>query len=109
MSRGYLANLRALFGPGFDAFDPLVKQVLGVVYRFNNFSKAKVVSAKQASFSMWYESGHVSSGIEEFDAFYRKVRYVFNKLEKEGFVEKKKGTRGYLLKADRAIELSERP
>jgi len=28
------------------------------------------------------------------------VRYVFNKLEKGGFLKKKEGTRGYLLEAD---------
>jgi ATP-dependent DNA helicase RecG len=103
MSRGYLAELRAMFGPGFDFLDPIMKQVLGVVYRFNNYSKTKVVSAKQASFILWYEMGGLAGGIEEFDSFYRKVRYVFNKLEKGEFVEKirkEKVTRGYVLKSD---------
>jgi len=99
MSRGYLTELKALFGNGFDELEPLMKQSLGVVFRFNNYSKGKVVSAKQASFSLWYE-GSQSGGIEEFDSFYRKVRYVFNKLEKHGYIEKKEGTRGYLLRTD---------
>jgi predicted HTH transcriptional regulator len=100
MNRGYVTELRALFGPGFDVLDALAKHVLGVVYRFNHFSKAKVVSAKQASYSLWYEGGGASGGIEQFDSFYRKVRYIFNKLEKGEFIQKKEGTRGYLLKAD---------
>jgi ATP-dependent DNA helicase RecG len=98
-NRGYISELRVMFGSGFDQLDPLLKRLLGVVYRFNNFSKAKLVSAKQAAFTLWYEDN--SSGtIEQFDAFYRKVRYAFNKLDKSGFVEKKEGTRGYLLKTD---------
>jgi predicted HTH transcriptional regulator len=100
VSRGYLAELRAMFGIGFDGLDPLLKQALGVVYRFNHFSKARVVSAKQASFTLWYEGEGASGGIEQFDAFYRKVRYAFNKLQTGGFVVKKEGTRGYLLSTD---------
>ncbi len=100
VSRGYLAELRAMFGIGFDRLDPLLKQALGVVYRFNHFSKARVVSAKQASFTLWYEGEGAPGGIEQFDAFYGKVRYAFNKLQTGGFVAKKEGTPGYLLKTD---------
>ena len=46
MNRGYVPELRALFGPGFDVLDALAKQVLGVVYRFNHYNKARVVSAQ---------------------------------------------------------------
>ena len=100
LTREYLPELRHQYGPGFDTLDQTSKQVLGVVYRFNQFSKAKVVSAKQASFSLWYEVGESSEDIQQFDAFYRKVRRTFNKLEKGGFVEKRPGTRGYLLRMD---------
>lgn len=100
LTREYLPELRSLFGPGFDALHQSDKQVLGVVYRFNQFSKTQVVSAKQASFSLWYESGDASEDIQEFDAFYRKVRRTFNRLEKSGFVEKRPDTRGYLLNRD---------
>ena len=97
MSRGYLAELREMFGLGFDALDALSKQVLGIVYRFNHFSKLKVVSAKQASYSLWYESNGPTGGIEQFDSFYRRVRYAFNKLQERDYIHKKVQTRGYLL------------
>jgi ATP-dependent DNA helicase RecG len=102
MNRGCLTELRSMFGTGFDGLDSFVKQILGVVYRFNHYSKAEVVSAKQASYSLWYEGGGgASGGIEQFDSFYRKVRYVFNKLAKDGFFKKKEdGKRGYLLNKD---------
>ncbi len=99
MSRGYLTELRALLGPKFDVLDPLSKHVLGVVFRFNHYAKAKTVSAKLASYSLWYEGAGAPGGIEQFDAFSRKVRYVFNKLEKSGFIRKKVGARGYLLRS----------
>ena len=100
MSRGHIPELRELFGTGFDTLEPLLKSVLGVVYRFNHYNKAKLVSAKQASFVLWYETGGTSGGIEQFDAFYRKVRYAFNKLLRGGFVTKLPETRGYLLNGD---------
>lgn len=74
-----------------------MKQLLGVVYRFNHYSKQQAVSAKLTSFSLWAEREGGGGNIREFDAFYRKVRYAFNKLEKGGFVQKRPGTRGYLL------------
>jgi hypothetical protein len=100
MMKDYLAELREIFGVGFDVLDEFLKQVLGVVYRFNHFSKARVASAKQASFTLWFESGRANDDIKEFDRLYRKVRFAFNKLQKGGFVEKKPETRGYLLKTD---------
>jgi len=100
MAKNYLPELRALFGAGFDTLDPFLKDILGVVYRFGHYSKAKVVSAKQASFSLWFEGRRTGDDIKEFDTFYRKTRSAFNKLEKGEFVFKKSGTRGYLLKTD---------
>lgn len=100
LHREYLTELRELFDIWFDPLDRLLKDILGVVYRFNHYSKRKVVSAKQASFVLWYERDSPSGSIEQFDAFYRKVRRAFNKLETMGFVAKKDGARGYLLRTD---------
>ena len=98
--KDYVSELRQQFGLKFDGLDDLHKQVLSVVYRHNNYSRRRLVSAKVASFSLWYERGSAAGDIEQFDAFYRKVRYVFNRLQKDGFVEKQQGTRGYFLKPD---------
>jgi ATP-dependent DNA helicase RecG len=97
VTRDYTGELRHFFGPQFDSLEQFQKDVLGVVLRFHRYSKAQMVSAKQASFSLWYDSGGRAEDIEAFDAFYRKVRYTFNKLEKAAFVRRREGTRGYLL------------
>jgi ATP-dependent DNA helicase RecG len=97
--KSYIDELRHQFGLQFDGLDDLHKQILGVVYRYNNYSKKRFVSAKVASFSLWYERGS-GDDIEQFDAFYRKVRRVFNRLVHDGFLEKQPGTRGYVLKSD---------
>ena len=98
--KDYVPELRRQFGLRFDGLDSLHKQVLSVVYRHNNYSQKRLVSAKAASFSLWHERAGSAGDIEQFDAFYRKVRYVFNQLQKDGFVEKTEGTRGYILKSD---------
>ncbi len=97
---GYITELREMFGPGFDALDLIRKRALGIVYRFNHFSTLRAVSAKQTSFALWHEDGGTGNDINAFDAFYRKVRYSFNKLEKAGFLEKADASRGYLLRSD---------
>jgi len=99
--KDYLLELRAMFGVRFDALDGLLKEVLSIVYRFNHYSKAQLVSAKLASFNLWYNRGGAGD-IKQFDIFYRKVRRAFNKLEKGGFVKRKAGTRGYLLNQEGA-------
>ena len=103
VQRGYLRELRAQFGVGFDALNETAKQALGVVYRHNRFCKTKPASAKQAAFALWYERGGTEGDIRQFDTFYRKVRITFNQLEEAGFVESvKKGSRtqGYLLRSN---------
>lgn len=98
VQRTYTRELRELFGDAFDELHETAKAALGVVYRHNQFSKIRHVSAKQTAFALWYEQGGIEKNIKEFDAFYRKLRNIFNKLERDGFVEKVDGTRGYVLR-----------
>jgi len=93
----YTAELRRIFGEPFDNLANLQKQILGIVYRYNNFSKMKRASAKQTSFALWAAQEHPRNDIRAFDTFYRQVRYAFNRLEKARFALKQPGSRGYLL------------
>jgi hypothetical protein len=100
VQRSYNHELRDLFGEAFDGLDATSKESLGVMYRHDQFCMVASVSAKQAAFALWYEGGGTDNNIKEFDSFYRKIRNVFNKLEKAGFVRKVEGTRGYVLRRD---------
>ena len=100
VQRSYTRELRELFGLGFNVLDETSRDALGVIYRHNKFCKLPHVSAKQAAFALWYGRGGTNSDIKAFDTFYRKVRNIFNKIEKSGFVEKVAGTRGYVLRTD---------
>ena len=96
----YVPQLKAMFGSGIDALEQQDRNILGVVYRFNNFSKRKIVSAKQASYTLWYEQERDPGDIKEFDAFYRKIRRAFNRLQKSQHIQKAAGTRGYVLNGE---------
>lgn len=83
MRSDYTAELRTLYGPmTFDPLSPLLKDVLGVIYRFNNFSKNRWVSARQAALILWWRQPGFRTDVRAFEGFYRKVKYAFNKLEK---------------------------
>jgi ATP-dependent DNA helicase RecG len=97
VQRSYRKELREMFGTGLDALDDTAKDVLGVLFRHNRFAHEKAVSAKQASFALWYDRGGAAGDIKQFDTFYRKIRYLFNKLEDGEFLKKVGATRGYVL------------
>lgn len=86
--KDYFAELRKTYGILFDALDERSKNVLSVVYRFQHFSRSEAVSAKQASFDLWWATGG-SDDIKAFDAFYRQVRSTFKRLERAGFVKER--------------------
>lgn len=97
MKKTFNKELRIQFGDKFDSLDNVHKSGLNVVYRHYHFSKKRTVSAKAASFELWSERGGSLSEIKEFDAFYRQMRRVFEKLKKFGFIIKPEGAKGYVL------------
>jgi hypothetical protein len=100
--KDYIDELQKLFGLGFDGLDQLRKDVLGVVYQFNHYSKRRSVTAKEVSFNLWYKLGG-KDDIKAFESLDRKVRRAFNKLESGGFVVKNQPkTLGYLLNTNPA-------
>jgi ATP-dependent DNA helicase RecG len=100
MAKDYLAELRGIFGSAFDSLDNLSKDVLSVVYRFNQFSKTPYPSARHATLSIWYRDHAETGDVKTFDAFLRKTRNLFNKLEKAGFILRHDGRPRYRINAD---------
>lgn len=96
VKKEYFSELRAKFGIPFDALDQRWKESLSVLYRFVHFSSAGSASAKQVAFSLWSQQGG-RDDIRAFDAFYRKIRYSFNRLEKMEFLQRASGSKRYVL------------
>jgi predicted HTH transcriptional regulator len=102
MQDGYRQELQALFGETLlAALEPVSRRCLDVLYRNERYSKSQAVTAKMAAFSLWYEEKGALQDIKAFDAFYRKVRYAFNKLEKGELILKPlPNARGFALNED---------
>lgn len=97
MRRDYREELRGIFGSGLTGLDALLQDILRIMYRHSRFSKATTVTAKMAAFALWYEKHAGVEDIKEFDAFYRKVRYAFNKLERSHLTLRAKERKGFEL------------
>ncbi|OQY48651.1 MAG: hypothetical protein B6242_01705 [Anaerolineaceae bacterium 4572_78] len=87
MRHNYFAELRKMFGNDFYQIESMRKKILDVVYLYTHFSKSKTVSAKKTGNILYYR-GHKIYDIKLHENYLTKVRYRFNKLEKEGFIIK---------------------
>lgn len=94
MSNDFEAELRSIFGNAFDEVPLASRKVLAVIYCYSNFSSRKLVSAKQASFTLWSHGHENQSDIHAFDKFYRSIRRTFNQLEAAGFIQRDKTEKG---------------
>ena len=83
----YTRELREMLGSlSFDPLNQLLKDILGMIYRFNHFSKNRWISARQAALMLWWRQPELGTAARAFEGFYRKVKYAFNKLEEEGMI-----------------------
>lgn len=95
MQSDYRAELERILGD-LTAFDPLSRRCLNVLWRYTQFSSTGPVGAKKTAFALWYEDHGETQDISAFDRFYRKVRYTFTKLARDGHVVRR-GARGFVL------------
>jgi predicted HTH transcriptional regulator len=79
-------QLRELFGKGYDDLKSDYKEVLQAIYHHNHYSAQQTISAKAAGAFLYLKETPVITDIRDFDNFKRKVRNIFNWLEKKGFV-----------------------
>ena len=96
MQSDYRAELEQRLGD-LTAFDPLSRRCLNLLWRYGQFSSAGPIGAKKAAFALWHEDHGETQDISAFDRFYRKVRYAFSKLARDGYVVRR-GARGFVLK-----------
>ena len=105
MQSDYRDDLERMFGD-LRSVDPRSRRCLNVLWRYGRFSSAGAATAKKTAFSLWYEDHGEIQDIKEFDRFYRKVRYTFNKLERGDYIVRA-GRGGFVLnqkyRADRLL------
>lgn len=100
MADNYEVQLRARFGQDFDSLALRARRILAVIYRYNNFSSRRTVTAKHASLTLWALEARDQTDVRAYDQFTRSMRKAFNQLETAGFIERDEShpsRKGYVL------------
>jgi len=97
MQRDYHRELQQIFGQGLVGLDVTHRDILNLMYRHQQFSRVKAVTAKMAAFYLWNKSASGMQDIKGFDVHYRKIRYAFNRLAKAAFIIKSTERRCFML------------
>jgi predicted HTH transcriptional regulator len=84
-------QLRELFGKDYDDLKSEYKDVLQAIYQHNEYSLQKVISAKAVGGFLYLKKTPVITDVRDFDNFRRKVRNIFNSLEKKNFIGRQDG------------------
>lgn len=98
MKTKFNEELRGILGK--DAYDNLgndYKDCLRIIYQYNEFSTTPYVSANQTANTMFFKEHRRVSDVKVYDAFKRKIRLIFNKLENSSFILRKEGKPKYFI------------
>jgi len=86
MKTEYYSELRKIFGENFDNLDNFYKDVLSIIYQFNEFSKTPEVSANMVGNRYFYSQYGNVTDVKTYDNFKRKVRNVINKVKEKEYI-----------------------
>lgn len=85
----FIEELRSLFGGSYDNLKQELKEVLNVIYHFNQFGKSiKDPSASQIGNFLFFRKHQTVADVELFNEFKRKIRRHVNNLVKNEFLLK---------------------
>jgi ATP-dependent DNA helicase RecG len=97
MRRDYQDELEQLFGGALGQLPELHRDILDVLFQHEEYSEVKAVRARTAAHELWAEKRGGSADLREFDAFDRRVRNAFRRLENAGFIVRAAGEKGFVL------------
>ncbi len=80
------SELIEIFGNSYLALSNDYKECLKTIFKINKYSKQKAVSASQIGNILYLNKYQKIIDFKDFDNFKRKIRYIFNKLEKGKFI-----------------------
>jgi len=83
--------LRERFGADYDDLNGDYKDVLQVIYQYNQYSAQQTISANRAGRFLYVKKNARIVDIQDFDDFKRRVRNIFNRLEKKGLIVRQDG------------------
>ncbi len=95
VKENFTQELTSLFGNSYIKLSNDYKNCLKLIYKISTYSKSKSISASQAGTILYLNQNQKIIDIKSVDNFKRKIRIIFNKLEKGNFIIKQE--KGYLI------------
>jgi predicted HTH transcriptional regulator len=90
MKNNYLSELKEIFGDDFNDLKTEYRQVLEAIYLYKTYANpSEVVSANSIGHFLYIKENPIVSNLKEYENFKRKIRNIFNKLEKGDFIIRK--------------------
>lgn len=92
MKTNFTENLIQLFGANYTQLGNDYKECLKIIYKISTYSKIKLITASKVGNILYIQQNQKIIDIRKFDNFKRKIRMIFNQLEKNGFIVKENKT-----------------
>jgi hypothetical protein len=91
----FIKELRGIFGGSYDDLKPEYKEILNVIFHFNNFGKTiNTPSASQVGNFLFFKKYKNVYSVEEYNEFKRKIRRLVNNITSRGLlIQLDKGTK----------------
>ncbi len=83
--------LRERFGADYDNLKSYYKDILQAIYQHNRYSTRQTTSASRLGRFLYRKKNTRIDDVSALDYFKRRVRNIFNSLEKKGFIVRKDG------------------
>jgi ATP-dependent DNA helicase RecG len=99
----FTKELRDIFGGDYDELGKLYKEVLNVVYHFNEFSLAiNDINAAQVGDFLYYKQNPRILDVKHYNDYKRRIRTIIKNLTNKRFLlqEKEKGRKYYTINRD---------
>jgi ATP-dependent DNA helicase RecG len=96
----FTKELRDIFGGDYDELGKLYKEVLNVVYHFNEFSLAiNDINAAQVGDFLYYKQNPRILDVKHYNDYKRRIRTIIKNLTNKKFLlqEKEKGRKYYMI------------
>jgi len=90
----FIDELRGIYGGAYDVLGIDYKDVLNVIYHFNEYGRnIKDINAAQVGDFLYFRKNQKIFDVKEYNDYKRKVRNIINNLTRKEFLEKSIGSR----------------
>lgn len=92
MQKDFAKEIEAIFGKRWSELKPEYKDCLNAIYQYNTFGNPdEIISANSIGNFLYATKNNKNINLSKYENFKRRIRNIFNNLEKRGFIVRKEG------------------